>query len=159
MSIFAKSPVSGFLLKPVKYWALFTSMFRRGGCTPFHPGVSPSIYGIKLKLGPVVVLDKKRRFFFIIITERVRGFPLNPFWFYLVILALGIRLALIKYHTEPLGTTKTQGFRQDLLRVWFLFIVAKITWALRQSDIEPKGILINPTDFYWNYHENQIKGC
>ena len=158
MSIFAKSSVSGFLLKAVKYWALFTSMFRRGGCTPLHPGVSRSIYAIKLKLRSVVVLDKKRRFFFYNNHSTLNSTS-KPLLVLFSHTALGIRLALIKYHIKPLGMTKTQGFCQDLLRVWFLFIPVKITWALRQSDIEPKGILKNPTDFYWNYHENQIKSC
>ena len=43
-----------------------------------------------------------------------KGFRVNPYGFNLVIITLGIRWALMKYHTKPLGMAKTQGFRQDL---------------------------------------------
>ena len=47
-------------------------------------------------------------------TESFKGLRLNPYGFYLVILPLGIRWALIKYHIKPLGITKMRGFRRDL---------------------------------------------
>ena len=46
-------------------------------------------------------------------TENLRSLRLNRYEFYLVILPLGIRWALMRYHIKPLGMTKTQGFCQD----------------------------------------------
>ena len=77
--------------------------------------------------------------FSIPLTENLKCFRLNPYGFNLVIIPLGIRWALMKYHTKPLDMAKTQGFRQD-------FITAEITWAFQRNDIEFKGILKNPTD-------------
>ena len=37
----------------------------------------------------------------------------DPYEFYLVILPLGIRWALMKYHINPSDMTKTQDFWQD----------------------------------------------
>ena len=52
--------------------------------------------------------------FSIPLTENLKCFRLNPYGFNLVIIPLGIRWALMKYHTKPLGMAKTRGFRQDL---------------------------------------------
>ena len=46
--------------------------------------------------------------------ESLKGLYLNPYGFYLVMLPLGFRRALIKYLIKPLIITKTQGFRQEL---------------------------------------------
>ena len=50
------------------------------------------------------------------LTESFKRFSLDIYGFYIVILLLRIRSALIKYHVKPLGLTKAQGFRQDLYR-------------------------------------------
>ena len=47
-------------------------------------------------------------------TESFKGLRLNPYGFYLVILPLGIRWALMNYYIITLGMTKSQSFRQDL---------------------------------------------
>ena len=49
-----------------------------------------------------------------LITESFKGLSLSSYRFYLVILPLNIKWALMKYHIKPLGITKTQAFRQDL---------------------------------------------
>ena len=61
----------------------------------------------------------------------------------------------MKYHIKPLGMTKTQSFRQDLLWVWFGFIDVEITWALRRYDIELKSIFKKPSRFL--LMTNQLK--
>ena len=47
-------------------------------------------------------------------TESFKDLFLNLYGFYLVMLPLGFRRALIKYLIKPLIITKTQGFRQEL---------------------------------------------
>ena len=51
--------------------------------------------------------------------ESSKGLRLNPDMFYLVILPVSARWVLLKYHVKPLGTTKTQGFCQNVLAVWY----------------------------------------
>ena len=50
------------------------------------------------------------------LTESFKGLRLGLYGFYLVILLLRIRSALIQYHINPLVMTKAQGFRQHLYR-------------------------------------------
>ena len=45
------------------------------------------------------------------LTEIFKGPRLNLYRFYLVILPLGIRCTLIKYHIKPLSMTKIKDFR------------------------------------------------
>ena len=47
-------------------------------------------------------------------TGSFKGLCLKPFVFYLVILPVGTKWALIKYHTKTLAMTITIGFRQGL---------------------------------------------
>ena len=47
--------------------------------------------------------------------------------FYLVILSLSIKLALMKYHIKPSGMNKMQGFCQDLYGYDLFFIVVETT--------------------------------
>ena len=54
----------------------------------------------------------------------------------LVIIPLGIRWGVIKYHFKPLHITKTQGFCQDLYRYNLFFIPVKITSVLQSYDID-----------------------
>ena len=74
-------------------------------------------------------------------TESFKGYE-----FYWVILPLGIRWALMKYHIKPLGMTKTQ----DLYGCDLFFIPVDAMWTLQQHyDKELiKAILKNSTDFY-----------
>ena len=47
-------------------------------------------------------------------TGSFKGLCLKPFVFYLVILPVGTKWALIKYHTKTLAMTITIGFRQGV---------------------------------------------
>ena len=48
-------------------------------------------------------------------TENLRSLRLNRYEFYLVILPLGIRWALMKYHIKPLGMTKNKVFASTFI--------------------------------------------
>ena len=47
-------------------------------------------------------------------TGSFKGLCLKPFVFYLVILPVGTKWALIEYHTKAIAMAKTIGFRQGL---------------------------------------------
>ena len=55
------------------------------------------------------------------VTESFKGLRLNPYGVYLIILPLGIRWALMKYYSKPLGMKKAGGFLQDIY-VYDLFL-------------------------------------
>ena len=55
---------------------------------------------------------------------------LDLYVFYLVTLPLSITWAPMKYHIKPLGMTKSQGFRQNLL--------GKIYFYNRRNYVKPK---------------------
>ena len=73
---------------------------------------------------------------------------LDPYGFYLVILPLGIRWALMKYHIKPLVMTKNIRFSPRPLWVWFVLISVEITWELQRSDMELKAW------YTYDVHEN-----
>ena len=81
-------------------------------------------------------------------TESFKGLRLDPDGFYWVLLPLGIRWALLKYHIKPLGIMKNLRFLLKPSWVWFVFIPTEITWSLQRYYIELKGILKKTNRFY-----------
>ena len=79
--------------------------------------------------------------------ESFKGLRSDPRGFYLVLLPLGIRWALLKYHIKPLGIMKNLRFLRKPLWVWFVFIPVEIIWSLQRYYIELKRILKRPIIF------------
>ena len=80
---------------------------------------------------------------FTVITESFKGLPSG---FYFVILPLGIRWALRKYHIKTLGTTKNKVFVKTFMdRIFFYICSLEITWGLQQYDSELKKTCYLPT--------------